>query len=362
MDEEILVNLTYLSIANDIRKELFYKLRSDKKLDFKYKDKKFLSKDVDVLMANIMFSRDADGHVVFPIIDSDNDYWKQVVAIKIKYMLKKAYQDESMDSYVIIVEKIFREQYKKFERYLKEYKKNNQDKIMKVSVVNEKDMTVLTLNVVPELHIIIPIAVYDKLKKWIVSDQLGNADKIIYLTMMRYDLILNSKNHQLGIDYDNNFDFEKSNGEHEKYTLNKFDVELFASPINRTLKEFCGAYPDIDKYYSGSLGSFFKYKLQSNKKYTMNPPYEEYLMTRAMKQIISDMEKVTNIEIFITIPDWSYNRTTGADNPYETYDIIKDNKHILLIHKDKRENYHYFDHLERKFKNVSDTIHIVLRV
>lgn len=74
-----------------------------------------------------------------------------------------------------------------------------------------------------------------------------------------------------------------------------FEYEGFASPFNNRFDKYCSIFADdID-----SMGSFFDADL-SNGKWSINPPYTEYIMNRVL-------EKIKNVKspISIVIPAWT---------------------------------------------------------
>ena len=335
------------------------------------------------------------GHCVidkfFPIVNNkDSDKWKNVARNKLKYM---SYIKKHMNNFIEknlfqneikFIEKIFKEKYFKFYNSRRNKITRDVNKIYGGRIIITKNYNsynktyILKNNIFVKTIFKISKLLYNKLVYWIDSDKLKDGvtkNKIIFLLLLRYEKLLYSKNHQLGIKY-------------KQYKINKYDVELFASPINRTLKFFCSAYPDIDKYFRGNKRSIWDYKLESYKKYTMNPPYIDPLMINAVKYILGELDRpdIKNISIFITIPIWDkntikqiaeetkdqitgkykepYNNLLDSDNEWEDYVpylMLKKSKYLDRIDVHGMDSYSYWDHVLCKSISVSSTFHIILK-
>jgi hypothetical protein len=162
-----------------------------------------------------------------------------------------------------------------------------------------------------------------------------------------------SKNHQLGVLYD----------------VDKHDLELFASPINRTMPEFCSAYPSIDKYYIGNKGNFFHYKFESGKRYVANPPYIEHIMNDMSDRIIDQMNDTNNVKINIYMPIWdssidnkiiSSSSLSKISRKYIAYETLANSKYIISINRYMMSDYQYIDRLSGKKVSVTNVYHIIL--
>lgn len=315
-------------------KNIFEKMKS---FFYNYNDYNYRIKDIKDMMAIILFFKNNNDEF-YP----SDDKWKAPIIKKLSYMF-----DDFENKFTIItnfIEKIYKE----------EQQKNYEPSEVNVNVTETK----IKIGDLPIINI--PKKLYDKLNSTIKDEYKKEKDNIIALTLLRYEILLDSKNHQLGIDYN-------------KYNIENHDVELFASPINRTLKEFCALYPDIDKYYKGSLGSFFNYKFQKNKNYTFNPPYIEELMENGVKYLIKGIENIENINVFITIPIWDdivINSLKTKENDmifnikkihkYPPYDILKKYDYTSKIKILSLESYKYYNHFIGKFISVANTFHIFI--
>jgi hypothetical protein len=81
-------------------------------------------------------------------------------------------------------------------------------------------------------------------------------------------------------------------------------IELFGSPLN-TCTDYCSPLA-IEKQFN-SLGSFFDYKLQSGKRYIVNPPFDDLLMTRMAYRILDFINTENHqipTEFIVIIPVW----------------------------------------------------------
>ncbi len=135
-------------------------------------------------------------------------------------------------------------------------------------------------------------------------------------------------------------------------------LELFASPVNCHLKNYCSIFPDIEIYF-GSIGNAFTYEndmfFWKKFKYIIcNPPYCIQIMIKMSEMILKIIEYCIvinhNITFIINVPDWRYGESFFGE--YEVYNILK--KHI------KKENvfdgsYKYFDYFNYKLVSLNTT-------
>lgn len=310
-------------------------------------------KERNDLLANILFNKD-DDEIFFPKPKSEK--WKVVARNKLHYMKVK---DNEIPGYIKQIEDIL-------SNYLSKPKYNFKYEF-KLQCYKDTKTTdhIFTNNYDSRIKIRITDAVYNKLKTTIKKEYKPYFGYVIFLTMLRYEVMLNSRNHQLGIIYNEAKDIDG-------ILLKDYDIECFASPINRTLPMFCGAYPDIDKYYIGSLGSFFNLKFISNKKYTVNPPYIEELMYKAMLHLEKEFsrENVSNIKAFITIPIWDSKTLkdmgemideTEKMPPYKPYEALRESKYLVNISIHKLTDYKYKNHLTGEKVSAAHTFIITLQ-
>lgn len=384
MDSELIDEFTRVNIMDKIRRiiynyyEKWNKWRKLKSYDMKFVEFK-KKKEISILISNILFFREHDKF--FPIVGGSSDSWMDVARNKMKYIADPIYESHPFLEEIKFIKSTFIESVDEWENIRASIVRKIRDEFHNDIVIYMRDKVkkvLLWSNIFPKTRFFIRKEIYEKLIRTINSiperniDNIPHKDRIVFLTMMRYEKLLNSKNHQLGIKY-------------AKFNIEKFDVELFASPINRTLKEFCSAYPDVDKYYVGNVGSFFDYTLKSGKKYTLNPPYVEHLMTRAVTRLVNQLNRkgIVNIEVFVTIPIWDYSTvkmlaaetknekigkvykkilvTNRKWTPYVPYEILKDSPYIESINVFGMEDYEYYDHLAGKNISVSNTFHIILK-
>jgi hypothetical protein len=364
LDIKILDEIKRFKIIKSIRNKLinFFINGNGKNiwgLKFTYMKKQ---KEIMDLISNILFFRE-DIDVFFPCISDENGKiksgtkWKIAARNKMLY-IKKSLMNE-FDMYIKFIERTFSDEYKKIW-----YDKNVSQKI-KLDVYHDNtDGEFLISEEISGIKIGVPFVLYKKLSGWINKKFIGKKEKIIFLTMMRYEKLLNSGNHQLAVDYGS-------------FQMDDFYAELFASPINRSLEHFCSAYPDVDHYYRGYLGTFFEYKLENNKRYTVNPPYVELLMEDAIEYILDqlkDNSKLLGITVFISIPIWDI---ITIKNMYSDEDLKIRLRHsinrvykpIQMIQKSEfhksttifsHKDYSYINYAKNKKLSVADTYHIIL--
>jgi len=107
----------------------------------------------------------------------------------------------------------------------------------------------------------------------------------------------------------------------------KAHTELFGTPFNTTLDQYCSPFSDLESQF-GSVGSFFDFAFPSGT-YLMNPPYDEELMHEAMRVAMQALETKPEITIIVVIPDWSAEQQQ-ADYGEVYFDREFRAKHALL--------------------------------
>ena len=368
MDDKILYEVTTFKIMKRIRTKVnkkflnWYKWKPRIKKNTRGK-----LKELNDLIVNVLFFKDEDKKF-FP--DMNNKDVIDVLKNKLRYSVDDQYKKDNFKSEIKDIKNIFNSNIKMFDSTYALMKKQIKDFTINIKKKGNK-ITFLTKFPMNGQKVECTNKIYNKLQSTI-KKKIPKTDynKIIFITLLRYNINLKSNNHQLGIIYN------------KKYR--SYDVELFASPFNRTLKKFCSFYRDIDKLYSGNQGSFFRYKLKSNKKYTMNPPYIEKTMTKAVKKLINDLNDVTNVEIIITIPIWDYDslikmredliankmdsslldfvQDENMENweAYEPYEMLKKYKYTKSITKKYIKEHTYIDHLNNSKISVTNTFEIII--
>jgi len=352
MQSAILKELTIYNTMTKIRKSAIEYFSKWNKFDSRGKNNKI--KETNDLISSILFFK-GDDNEFYP---TDINSWKEVAINKLKYMSDKKYASDTFDDEIEQIKSIF-------DKYINKEVLYTQRPKITVKMYNSK--IIFTNSIETRLRVSCIRAVYNKLMLWIIDKQYTN--EIIFITLLRYNFNLMSINHQLAIIYDKK--------------LRKYDVELFASPFNRTLNKFCSLYPDVDSNYKGSLGSFYKYKLESNKKYTMNPPYVDKIMTIAAQKVTDSIEDLHNVTIHITIPIWDYdslkimrdklikngdkranklNFILDMDHreKYDAYEILKKGKYVTSIRSKFMFDHKYRDTLSGKELSVCNTFEIIV--
>lgn len=296
-------------------------------------DTRKLMKEVDSLVAFAIFNSDGD------VNPSEPD--RKAIRIKLKYMVTN---DGCLDRLTKETMKIFKNATKVERVY---------NRTISVRLTQEKGGFRID-NSMQSISFHITRAVYNKLSSTIKSNFSNYVREIVYLTILRYIGVLNSRNCQLGLDY-------------EKWGTKDYDIELCASPINRTLPLFCSAFPDIDSYYQGSLGSMLKLKFQSGKRYTFNPPFESEIMVKMAKHVVDELEATPNAYVFAVLPMWDYHllksigrKADPSDERFVAMEILLKSWTIRSSTVFMHENYTYIDHYTGDYRSVVDSIHFVL--
>lgn len=128
-----------------------------------------------------------------------------------------------------------------------------------------------------------------------------------------------------------------------KYMYDTFNIrgEGFSSPLNSKLLQldgtvFCTLFKDTDKYV-GSQGPFSAKTLikNSEKNWTVNPPYMENLMEYASKELLKAIEKIErqNFLAIWLMPKWTDNKT---------YKYLKNSEYLIKL-IEPPEGQHYMN-------------------
>lgn len=281
-------------------------MMADIKADIKFCYPKLDLVRINKMIAGMFFNK--ENHTVFPVINGGT-LWKD--SIKCNFSYKK---ETCPDGFIDNIEKIFIKNYKK------KYKRTEN------AIVHISKTKTFCCGYIFDKELLM------KLFITMVDPNI----KIAFATLLRYIIVLDSGNNQSGIDYT---------------SMKNVDVELCASPINRTCTYFCSMFPDIDKFYKGYCGSIFDYKLMSAHFYTANPPYEEIIMNRISKTISEQLEKTKNIKIIMTLPKY-------PDMELDSYKNLK--KFVILEKSYDKNEYLYYNHVSRKKIPIIDTLQILL--
>lgn len=144
----------------------------------------------------------------------------------------------------------------------------------------------------------------------------------------------------------------KSEGYQGSISLSVFNVlerhlgvttELFASPLNSTLSNFCSGFPFIDQKF-GSLGSFFDVYEQLFSKggsFECNPPFTEEHILYTAKIIDSSLSKYHQVPLSVVLILPSWEDTAGFP--------ILFNSHHKRLFLSLRRNMHYY--VEKNSRN-----------
>lgn len=314
-------------------------------------------KEVQTIIANMLFFPEND--IFFPY----GSKWKESARNKLLYSETKDHEQKI----------------KEIEKILEEIRKMKGCKYDKIKLVIYKTryhgkryygfrtMIIEDVFVIAEIYDKYVRSVQNEWKKWI--------NELILLQIIRYDLELSSKNHQLAIRYS---DVTIDGMTLEKWTKH----ELTASPFNVTEgHDFCSAYPDIDFVFTGNRGNLFNYRLESSKNYTYNPPYEEIFMNDGAIHILQELDRddIHGVNIFITVPVWDYataeklgvkvpliekmenGKKVKVIPPYLVLETLKKSKYLDKIETFSMKDYEYYNHWEQRKVSVANTYHIILR-
>ena len=139
---------------------------------------------------------------------------------------------------------------------------------------------------------------------------------------------------------------------------NKYNttLELFASPFNTYLSNYCSLFYDIEKYFN-SAGNFNDIDL-SEGFYVANPPFDEDIMKIAVNKIINSLSKSNKpLTFLIVLPAWDNNNY----GKFDALDKIKNSsylKYIRLINKDESS---FINYSTSKILNLCSIYLIILQ-
>lgn len=140
-------------------------------------------------------------------------------------------------------------------------------------------------------------------------------------------------------------------------------TELFGSPFNTHLDQFCSPFDDMEVYF-GSLGNFFDFDLTTGT-YIMNPPYDEELIQTAVEKIMLSLATEQEITVICVIPMWdieSQEMYKGSAHSERDFGCIREminSKYCqsnVVLSFDKHK---FYDYYERKYSYIAD-VHLLV--
>lgn len=129
------------------------------------------------------------------------------------------------------------------------------------------------------------------------------------------------------------------------------NFELFGTPLNTNYDHYCSPFFDYEQYF-GSSGSFFNLQLNSNFRYAANPPFNTELIEKMSTHLLSQLNKNTNLVIYLTIPQWN--------DDFKGFDIINKSSYIIYKKILESHKYLYYDFYHDNYVNVINTYFILL--
>lgn len=149
--------------------------------------------------------------------------------------------------------------------------------------------------------------------------------------------------------------------------------ELFGSALNTYFDKYCSLFYDIEKHF-GSYGSlnFFK-PIKGN--YTMNPPFDEFIIENSMRHIIESLDQTKDkLRFFVWMPIWDkkgieyindkcnndFKIDSSIYNEYKGYELIKNSPYTKCKKKICLKDMSYWDYTIFKEKKATNTYMIVV--
>lgn len=129
----------------------------------------------------------------------------------------------------------------------------------------------------------------------------------------------------------------------------KSKMELFGSPLNTSLIQYCSPFHDIERYF-GSCGTFFNYNLAPGV-YNLDPPYDYNVMKDAMLKVVHCLNTIKDITFICCIPVWD--KTSQIEkgffihhaDKFEPLDIAKDSGYLKshdILDKNEYPFYNFY--------------------
>ena len=266
---------------------------------------------------------------------------------------EKNVKNLSVNNFVRLINKECKENLKKISEY-NTFVKNKKYEIIKKE--NNRDI-ILSLNGKNKIHI--HKKLYLKMKSQLIKK--CDFDTLVYCIILRYKSIYNYDTMHLAVPqhiYDN------ISKEHKNV------IELFGSVMNKSFKNYCGLFYDLEKYF-GNIGNFFDIKIKSGA-YVCNPPYEIDIITNAYEKLLQSIDKSKqNITIYNVLPVWNkkygYNILQKCEyKKIKNYDInnyykeIFSSKYLVYHRVYCKKNFPFYHYLENRYINATHCHFFVL--
>lgn len=142
-------------------------------------------------------------------------------------------------------------------------------------------------------------------------------------------------------------------------------TEMFGSPFNTHLKQYCSPFFDIEKYF-GSLGSFFSFNICSGT-YIVNPPYDEELIKASIVKILHALETNNQLTFIFVIPLWdiesreiykSFMKQPNRD--FDSLSVLKNSRYFQSHEILGYTTHKFYDYYEGKHSFITDVHLLVL--
>jgi len=144
-------------------------------------------------------------------------------------------------------------------------------------------------------------------------------------------------------------------------------VELFGSPFNTTAQRYCSPL-DIERLYCNSSGTFeffLTHQIQDNDVLFANPPFVECIMNRLSDLLVTALQTICNITIYVILPAWDdeFQDSHGFQNKQRAFQAhikLKSTVYCkceLLLSRDEFAFYNYFTN---QYCRVGNCVMLVL--
>lgn len=121
------------------------------------------------------------------------------------------------------------------------------------------------------------------------------------------------------------------------YSHLKVDLELYGTPFNVMVPDYCSPFPEDLEEHFGSRGSVINYRLKDNQVYAANPPYDVQVIQQLAEKLAEELTELNNTTVYLIIPLWK--------DDFPAHDLLLKNSYLkdnCELNRDEYPFYHYF--------------------
>lgn len=148
------------------------------------------------------------------------------------------------------------------------------------------------------------------------------------------------------------------------------DHELFGTPLNTTLNNYCSPL-DFELKYFKSQGSFFHFNdFQCDCVYTANGPFDEIILKEMVIKLLKVLQTKKNVTILITLPVWDLKTKSELglvlsqenQQEFEAFTILTEQGSSFIKTQQvfKANEFLYYDYYNDRHKGITPIHFFVL--